>query len=190
MRTTSIAPVLAVVLSACQGAAPERADGTSTDATSSSTTAGGAGGAASSCTLTVSGAVSVVSVTTPDGSFVSDVALSCGMSEQGWWNSLNLALGPLHGPGEYTSLTGPGAVHEYQITACAIDGPCTTTDTFGDGPDSAGCTAVLGEAPAGYVFGARVAGSFVCPELVDDADPTRWVAVSGTFSVTVEPPPI
>jgi len=138
----------------------------------------------------VSGAISQTAVTAQPALIGDDggTILECAGIEGTVWNGLFLGIEHLHGPGAYATPAPPSVSHSYQFRGCGLNGTCTP-ENFGDEPDSVGCTVVLTEAPTGYVYGARVQGTFSCPELVADSDASRRVAISGSFSAELMPPP-
>jgi hypothetical protein len=113
-------------------------------------------------------------------------SLECEGSVAGISQTLGINLGPLHGPGTYTTTGGSS----YQRAWCASGETDCTYDTFKS--DAAqGCVAALTVAPDdASEVGAKVAGTFRCSQLTDPADPSRQVAVyAGSFWATIEPPP-
>jgi hypothetical protein len=197
MRTPLIALLAASLLPACQGSVTDAAQAATTSSSAASTgstssSSGGAGGAgAATCTFTVSGAIDTTVVSDP--SFVTVLlggTLECGDLGNGFSDSVLLSFGPPHGPGSYDTLTDTGYVPLYQRAGCPASGAgCTDIENFGDTPASTGCTVDLTVAPTKEKADDPIAGTFSCPKLVDDADPTRIVSVSGSFSALMHVPP-
>jgi hypothetical protein len=209
MRTTVLVLALAFLFPACDGsvnqsvqtlpAEPSSSTGggsttssttTVTSSAASSSSTGGAGGASSQfCDFTVTGAIDVSVTSDPQSSGVIGSMLSCGDdgASTGILDSLGIAFTATQGPGTYASSAAPDW---FQHAVCSDpQSSCDPVDTFGGGPGSSGCTVVLTVAPDSYQVGALVAGSFSCPALVGQSDPTQSVSVSGTFSTVMRPLP-
>ncbi len=131
-------------------------------------------------------------VNDPDASSSSSPA-TCSIAAYGKGgtdDSLIFGFGGVHGPGSYSSSTFTGYEPTYQWAQCSTaGGTCAMVETFGGPAASAGCTVDVTVAPAHDEVGAPIAGTFSCPHLVDAADPTRIVSVTGSFSALIHVPP-
>jgi len=185
MRTTGLVFALASVLPACQGSVTNAGGGATTSMTASSSSSSGAGGASSStCSFTVSGAIDATVV---DSSAIAYLGpfVECGGSTAG---VVMLGFGPLHGPGAYDSNTIDVSGYQY-VSSCSMSG-CTDIENYGGTSASSACVVDLKVAPSVEQVGDPIAGTFSCPAFVDDADPTRTVSITGSFSTVMRAPPM
>jgi hypothetical protein len=115
-----------------------------------------------------------------DGSF--SLGLSCRTPTQ----ALGMSMSKVRGVGSYPSL----GTSEFETWSISPVGQTYAQDETFDAPAGA-CTIDLTVAPATMpLMGMHtVAGTFSCPLLADQADPSDAVSIEGSFSLIAEPVP-
>ena len=174
------------------GAGPDAGTGGASAASSAASSSAGAGGEGGSvvipnpCGFTVSGAFSN---TFDEAETIAQVGgfLECFGRVGGQNHVVELAFGPIHGPGHYVGTSYEG----YQEYSCPSggDGDCDVNN-FSLPPGGMPCEVDLDMAPADPEVGDAISGTFSCALFVGDDDATSTVTIqSGWLSATLGPVP-